>query len=127
MCLGSVAVCFQALRATKSFKTSFVVVFLTISAFGQISSEFFGMHIGRAGSDPWPTTEGVEFTNFRTHNSGATHWSQLNPKPGVYAWQQLDTVLQRSEQYGTVVDFVFYYTPSWASSAPTGLCGSYDG
>jgi len=97
------------------------------SASGGISPEFFGMHIGSVDMSPWPTTVGVEFTNFRTLNSGQTRWSQLNPSSGVYTWQQLDGALQKAEQYGTTVDFVFYYTPSWASSNPRGNCGSDDG
>jgi hypothetical protein len=97
------------------------------AAVGQISPEFFGMHIGSVDINPWPTTVGIQFSNFRTHNSGETFWSQLNPSSGVYAWQQLDDILQKSEQYGAVVDFDFYWTPSWASSKPSGFCGSNNG
>jgi hypothetical protein len=106
---------------------SCVIVFLTISAFGQVSPEFFGMHIGSVDLNPWPTSVGIQFTNFRTLNSGMTRWSQLNPKPGVYAWDQLDGALDKAEQFGAKVDFVFYYTPSWASARPGGDCGTYDG
>lgn len=98
------------------------------SASGQISPDFFGMHIGSVGGNPWPTSVDIEFTSFRTLNSGETRWWQLNPKAGVYTWGQLDDVLQKAEQYGTTVDFVFYYTPSWASSEPSGNCGgTYNG
>jgi hypothetical protein len=98
------------------------------SASGQISPEFFGMHIGSVDMNPWPTSVDIEFSSFRTLNSGQTRWSQLNPKAGVYAWQQLDSGLQKAEQYGTTVDFVLYYIPSWASSKPSGNCGGiYDG
>jgi hypothetical protein len=96
------------------------------SASGQISPEFFGMHMGSI--TPWPTTVGVQFTNFRTLNSGQTHWSQLNPKSGVYRWSQIDDILQESGRYDVAVDFDFYWTPSWASSEPTASCGgSNDG
>jgi hypothetical protein len=98
------------------------------SASGQISPNFFGMHIGSVDLNPWPTSVDLEFTSFRTLNSGKTRWWQLNPKAGVYAWEQIDGALDKAAQYGTTVDFVFYYTPSWASSKPTGNCGGvYDG
>jgi hypothetical protein len=96
-------------------------------AAGAISPEFFGMHIGSVDLNPWPTSVNIQFTNFRTLNSGQTRWSQLNPSSGVYTWGQLDDGLQKAEQYGTAVDFDFYYTPSWASSEPSGNCGSDDG
>ena len=93
-----------------------------------ISSEFFGMHVGSTANNPWPSAVGMEVTNFRTLNSGATRWSQLNPKAGVYSWTQLDGALAKAERYGTKVDFDFYYTPSWASKKPYGDCGGiYNG
>ena len=88
---------------------------------GQISPNFFGMHVNTL-TNPWPTTVGIQFANYRTHDSSDTLWSQLNPSSGVYDWRWLDTALQISEQNGTAVDFDFYYTPSWASSTGSGSC-----
>jgi hypothetical protein len=122
MSLGILKVCFRSLWAKKTAtNTSFVVVLLTASAFGQISPEFFGIHVNNL-TNPWPTTVGIQFANYRTHDSSSTLWSQLNPSSGVYDWQWLNTALQISEQYGTAVDFDFYYTPSWASSNSSGSC-----
>lgn len=93
----------------------------------QISPEVFGMHIGSIDLNPWPTSVDLPLASFRTLNSGETRWSQLNPKSGVYMWSQLDGALDKAAQYGTTVDFDFYYTPSWASTKPSGSCGSPDG
>ena len=102
--------------------TSLAVVLLATSAFGQISPGFFGMTVNNFDANPWPTTVGIQFKNYRTHDSGQTYWSELNPSSGVYEWALLDQPLQKAEQYGTQVDFDFYYTPSWASSRPSGAC-----
>jgi len=91
------------------------------SASGQISPDFFGLHVNNL-TNPWPTTVGIQFTNYRTHDSSDIVWSQLNPSAGTYYWKWLDYALQKSEQYGTQVDFNFYYTPPWASSSPSGSC-----
>jgi hypothetical protein len=106
---------------------SYSVTIQAGSAPAQISAELFGMHIGLVDTNPWPSTVGIQFTNYRTHNSGKTLWSQLNPSSGVYAWSQLDSVLQKSEQYGVIVNFNFYWTPTWASSKPTASCGGAGG
>lgn len=113
---------FQSHSIKKNVKTaSLLIVLLTSSAFGQISPDFFGLHISTL-TNPWPTTVGIQFKNYRTHDSSETLWSQLNPSSGTYYWQWLDVALQKSEEYGTRVDFDFYYTPSWASSNPSGSC-----
>jgi hypothetical protein len=91
------------------------------SASGQISPDLFGMHINNL-TNPWPTAVNIQFKNYRTHNSSATLWSQLNPSSGVYDWKWLDDGLQKAEQYGSQVDFNFFFTPSWASSKPSGSC-----
>jgi hypothetical protein len=111
-------------RHTSSYAYS--VTIQPNSASGQISPDFFGLHVNDL-SNPWPTTVGIQFKNYRTHNSSSTLWSQLNPSPGVYDWQWLDVALQKSEQYGSQVDFNFYFTPSWASSSPSGACGGNNG
>jgi hypothetical protein len=119
--------CFQSLWVKRNINNAaLAIVLLTSAAFGQISPDFFGMHINNL-TNPWPTTVGIQFKNYRTHNSSATLWSQLNPSPGVYDWQWLDVGLQKSEQYGSQVDFNFYFTPSWASSSPSGACGGNNG
>jgi len=109
-----------SLSAKKIKIVNLVLVFLPIYAFGQISPEFFGMNINHL-DNPWPTTVGVEFSSLRTTVAGMM-WSQLNPSPGIYNWKWLDLALQKSQQYGTQVDFNFYFTPSWASSKPSGQC-----
>jgi hypothetical protein len=100
---------------------AYSVIIQPASAVGQISSDFFGMHVNQL-TNPWPTAAGIQFTNYRTHDSSDIMWSQLNPSAGTYYWQWLDVALQKSQQYGTYVDFDFYYTPSWASSNPSGSC-----
>ena len=113
---------FQSLWAKKALQSaSLVIALLATSAFGQISPDFFGLHINKP-TNPWPTTVGIEFKNYRTHNSSDALWSQLNPSPGVYYWKGLNVALQKAEQNGTQVDFNFYFTPSWASSDRTGSC-----
>ncbi|MGA8212976.1 MAG: putative Ig domain-containing protein, partial [Candidatus Sulfotelmatobacter sp.] len=61
-------------RHTSSYAYS--VTMQPNSASGQISPDFFGMHVNDL-SNPWPTTVGIQFKNYRTHNSSATLWSQL--------------------------------------------------
>ena len=113
---------FQSLWAKKALQSaSLVIALLATSAFGQISPDFFGLHINKP-TNPWPTTVGIEFKNYRTHNSSDALWSQLNPSPGVYYWNALNVALQKAEQNGSQVDFNFYFTPSWASSDRTGSC-----
>jgi len=127
MFLQMCSLCFQSPWVKKNINNAaLAIVLLTSAAFGQISPDFFGMHVNDL-SNPWPTTVGIQFKNYRTHNSSATLWSQLNPSPGVYDWQWLDVALQKSEQYGSQVDFNFYFTPSWASSSPSGACGGNNG
>src|ERR1700756_4708721 len=115
-------VCLPSLCLKNNIKAAtLVIALLATSAFGQISPDFFGLHINNL-TNPWPTTVGVQFKNYRTHDSSATLWSQLNPSPGVYYWNALNVALQKAEQNGSQVDFNFYFTPSWASSDRTGSC-----
>jgi hypothetical protein len=105
----------------KSTSSHAYSVTIQLGSASGISSDFFGMHMGAI--TPWPTTVGIQFSSFRTLNSGKTYWSQLNPSSGVYTWAQLDDIVQESGRYDVAVDFDFYWTPSWASSVPRGSCG----
>ena len=114
--------CLRALNRNNYIKNAcLVIAILVASAFGQISADFFGLHINNL-TNPWPTTVGIPFKNYRTHDSSITFWSQLNPSSGTYYWKYLDKGIQESELHGTQVDFNFYFTPSWASSNRSGSC-----
>ncbi|HLW87394.1 MAG TPA: hypothetical protein VKR57_02810 [Terriglobales bacterium] len=88
----------------------------------QISPQFFAMHV-LSTEDPWPTTVGVQFSSWRSVSSEVT-WSNLNPSPGVYDWSHLDLLLSIAAQNGQSVLYTFYYTPTWASSCPSCVCGN---
>jgi polysaccharide biosynthesis protein PslG len=79
-----------------------------------VSSSFFGMTINHPDSTPWPS---IPFASMRTWDAGGA-WANINPAPGVYAWQQLDWLIHLSENHAVDLVFVFGLTPRWASSKP---------
>ena len=80
------------------------------------------MHLNQL-STPWPTTLGVPFSSWRSHDSGGTRWSEINNGgAGVYNWTLLDDWLALAAEYGQDVLFTLYSTPNWAASNPALVC-----
>jgi hypothetical protein len=83
-----------------------------------VPSNFFGMDLhccainGTAkAKEPWPS---VPLGSIRLWDS-ATMWFQLNPSPGVYNWEVLDSWLDHAEAHHQEVIYTFGGIPTWAS------------
>jgi len=99
------------------------LVLCTTLAGAQISPQFFGLHV-LSLSSPWPPTVGVQFSSWRSQDSGV-RWSDINVAQGQYDWTMLDQWLALTAEYGQYVLYDFYYTPGWASQCPTCTCAPY--
>jgi hypothetical protein len=93
-----------------------------------VSPDYFGMHLQCVVApcengvvDPYPSTLG--FTTIRLWDT--ISWSLLEPSAGGFDWTRLDSIVSQATSHG-VTSFVFTLgsVPSWASSNPTGRCGS---
>ena len=90
--------------------------------------DYFGMHLQCVVSpcennvvDPYPSTLG--FTTIRLWDT--VPWSVLEPTEARFDWTGLDSLISQATSNG-VTSFVFTLgsVPPWASSNPTGNCGS---
>jgi len=102
--------------------------FTTIDSVAMVSPDYFGMHLQCVVApcengvvDPYPSTLG--FTTIRLWDT--ISWSLLEPSPEGFNWTELDSIISQAASQG-VTSFVFTMgsVPSWASSNPTGSCGS---
>ena len=102
--------------------------FTTIESVAMVSPDYFGMHLQCVVApcengvvDPYPSTLG--FTTIRLWDT--ISWSLLEPSPEGFNWTELDSIISQAASQG-VTSFVFTMgsVPSWASSNPTGSCGS---
>ncbi|MDQ9169716.1 hypothetical protein Q8A64_04745 [Oxalobacteraceae bacterium R-40] len=85
-----------------------------------VSPEFFGMHLAAQTYEGWPS---VKFAIQRTWDSWpGVAWSELNPSPGVYKWDSLDSLVNDSIAHGVDLVYTFGYVPQWASTNKTGNC-----
>ncbi len=79
---------------------------------------FFGLHIHRADTIPWPT---VPFTRWRLWDT-YTNWTNLEPHRGQYAFSKLDKFVDLAERHHKQLILVLGMTPQWASSRPDEWC-----
>ena len=100
----------------------------TITSGATVSPDYFGMHLQCVVSPcendvvyPYPSTLG--FTTVRLWDT--TPWSLLEPTATQFDWSALDSLIRQATSHG-VTSFVFTLgsVPAWASSNPTGDCGS---
>jgi hypothetical protein len=98
---------------------------LTIASSGSssgVQSSFFGIHVNKQSS-PWPDGVGVKFGGYRSLSS-QINWSAINTSAGVYDWSRFDSWMAKTKSGGEDFLYDVYYTPTWASSVPTGVCGA---
>ena len=87
-----------------------------------LPASFFGIHVNVMQS-PWPDSLGVHFGGYRSLVSSQSKWSDINTSPGVFDWaSSFDGWMAQAQSGGEDVLYTLYYTPSWASSNPTGTC-----
>ena len=100
----------------------------TIGSGTTVSPDYFGMHLQCVVApcengvvDPYPSTLG--FTTIRLWDT--ISWFSLEPSAEGFNWTRLDSIISQAASHG-VTSFVFTLgsMPSWASSNPTGSCGS---
>jgi polysaccharide biosynthesis protein PslG len=89
----------------------------TQSPFGggtnNITASFFGMHMGAATLEPWPT---VSFGAARTLGSWpGIAWADINTSSGVYNWGQLDALVAIYQAHGVDIVYTFGYSPEWTA------------
>jgi hypothetical protein len=99
-----------------------LAIFSTVEAThaqSPIPRTFFGMHIDKPATTPWPP---FPVGSFRTWDSGAI-WKFINTAPGVYDWRQLDRVVGQASAHDADVLITLGGTPSWAATDPTDKCG----
>jgi hypothetical protein len=99
-----------------------LALFLTVEtahAQSPISRTFFGMHIDKPVTTPWPS---FPVGSIRTWDSGAI-WKFINPARGVYDWSQLDRVFSQASAHDADVLLTLGGTPGWAAMNPTDKCG----
>jgi hypothetical protein len=99
---------------------SFFLVLLcgNLTAFAQIPSTFFGMHMhtGILGKEDWPTDS---FGTVRLWDTN-TGWADIATSSGVYNWDTLDQWFAITEQHHIAsLLYTFGKTPTWASSDPS--------
>jgi hypothetical protein len=103
-------------------------VLTAIGSGATVSPDYFGVHLQCVVApcengvvDPYPSTLG--FTTIRLWDT--ISWSLLEPSAGNFNWTGLDSIVSQATSHG-VTSFVFTLgsVPSWASSKPTGSCGS---
>src|SRR6516165_10871893 len=100
----------------------------TIGTAATVSPDYFGMHLQCVVApcengvvDPYPSTLG--FTTIRLWDT--ISWSSLEPTAAHFDWTELDSIISQAASHG-VTSFVLTLgsVPTWASSSPTGSCGS---
>ena len=101
---------------------------LTIKSGATVRPDYFGMHLQCVVSPcendvvyPYPSTLG--FTTVRLWDT--ISWSTLEPTAEHFDWNGVDSLISQATAHG-VTNFVFTLgsVPAWASSNPTGDCGS---
>jgi hypothetical protein len=90
------------------------VLILTAASSGQITVKFFGMAMNHRDDHDWPD---LRFGTFRLWDSQTT-WADLNPGPGSYKWNTLDSRLKDAQDHGLDVLYTFGRTPRWISDRP---------
>ncbi|NJL07268.1 MAG: hypothetical protein HC900_02670 [Methylacidiphilales bacterium] len=87
------------------------------AAHSPIPRQYFGMHFQYSAKE-WPT-----FTVGSVRNIPGPSWGGLNPRKGVFDWQNLEEVLSRLQAHDADMLFdVGIYMPRWASSRPNIRC-----
>ena len=72
------------------------------------------------GKNDWPT---VTFTGLRLWSTG-TYWYMMNASPGVYDYSTFDNWISTAQANGKDLMYTFGEIPAWASSNPSGICGT---
>lgn len=106
------------LALASSMGSQFVVAQESVASNGPIPSTFFGMHIPRGRMQDWPTVP----IGALGKKSG-TAWRWLEPSPGAFHWQGLDSYVEAAESHGVPAMYTFGEPPQWASSKPGERCG----
>ncbi len=93
---------------------------------GQITGNYFGMHINRRGTGYAAPT--LPFGGYRTIDSFGTLWNGIETSAGVYDFTRLDARLADAQAEGVDVLYTIYATPTFHSSTPTdSSCGEGNG
>jgi hypothetical protein len=84
---------------------------------------YFGMHIHRPHTTPWPE---VPFKGWRLWDTQTT-WAHLEPKKGEWHFETLDQMVNLAAAHNVDVLLCFGRTPAWASSDPEAQPGTRKG
>ncbi|MGA2695493.1 MAG: choice-of-anchor D domain-containing protein [Terriglobales bacterium] len=94
---------------------------------GAIAADFFNLDIGNFRS-PWPNKLGVNIGVWRTLGA-ELRWRDIetcdggsDPTNACYTWAAFDKWNAAAAANGESILFTTYYTPTWASSNPSGNC-----
>lgn len=94
---------------------------------GAIAADFFNLDIGNFRS-PWPNQLGVNIGVWRTLGA-QLRWRDIetcdggsDPTNACYTWAAFDKWNAAAAANGENILFTTYYTPTWASSNPSGTC-----
>jgi putative Ig domain-containing protein/putative glycosyl hydrolase len=95
---------------------------LSGSGASAVQPSFFGIQVN-LNTSPWPDSLGVPFGGYRSLVSSQDKWSDINTSAGVFDWaSSFDGWMAEAQAGGEDVMYTLYYTPGWASSAPSGAC-----
>jgi hypothetical protein len=90
---------------------------------------FFALDIGNL-NEPWPTALGVQFGIWRSLGA-ELRWNQIetcqpadetNANDPCYDWSKFDQWMPLATANGQKILYTAFYTPTWASSNPSGSC-----
>ncbi len=94
---------------------------------GAIEADFFNLDIGNFRS-PWPNQLGVKIRVWRTLGA-QLRWSDIetcdggsDPTNSCYTWANFDKWVAAAHTNNEDILYTAYYTPTWASSNPSGTC-----
>ena len=83
---------------------------------GQITGNYFGMHINRRGTGYAAPV--IPFGGYRTIDSFGTLWNGIETSAGVYDFTRLDARLADAQAEGVDVLYTIYATPTFRSATP---------
>jgi GH35 family endo-1,4-beta-xylanase len=91
----------------------------------KVDASLFGMQVHYLTNPSINTTQ--KFGSIRIWDNNV-RWDQINPSPGVYNWEALDTVVANAEAVGAKeIIYVLGGTPLWAAKYPSPAVTSYFG
>lgn len=80
--------------------------------------DFFGLHIHRATTIPWPS---VQFSGWRLWDT-YTNWLSIEPTRGQFQFSKLDALVDLAAVNGKEIILTLGMTPAWASIRPDEPC-----